>query len=90
MQSLQDMQQQLIRVVARVRVGADGAGAAIEVEVWALDAAAFGSFVDEVPAPLVIERVTTAVDVVTRLPLASTTSATGWVEKATPLVAPVG
>ena len=44
----------------------------------------------KVPAPLVIERVTTAVDVVTRLPLPSTTSATGWVEKATPLVAPVG
>lgn len=40
-----------------VRVGdVDGAGA-IEVEVWELDAAAFGSFVDEIPAPLGIGRV---------------------------------
>lgn len=31
-----------------------GAGAAIEVEVWALDAMAFGTFVDAVPAPLTI------------------------------------
>jgi allophanate hydrolase len=29
-------------------------GAGIEVEVWALDEAAFGAFVDEVPAPLAI------------------------------------
>ena len=40
-----------------VRVGAvDGAGA-VEVEVWELDAAGFGSFVDEIPAPLGIGRV---------------------------------
>jgi allophanate hydrolase len=40
-----------------VRVGdVDGAGA-IEVEVWELDDAAFGSFVDEIPAPLGIGRV---------------------------------
>jgi allophanate hydrolase len=32
-------------------------GAAIEVEVWALDAAGFGTFVDEVPAPLAIGTV---------------------------------
>lgn len=32
-------------------------GAAIEVEVWAVDAAGFGSFVDEVPAPLAIGTV---------------------------------
>lgn len=40
-----------------VRVPDGDAGAAIEVEVWALDAAAFGSFVDEVPAPLAIGTV---------------------------------
>src|SRR5205085_12287864 len=34
-----------------------GSGAAIEVEVWALGAAAFGSFVDAIPRPLVIGRV---------------------------------
>ena len=40
-----------------VRVGAvDGAGA-VELEVWELDAAGFGSFVDEIPAPLGIGRV---------------------------------
>lgn len=33
------------------------AGAALEVEVWALDAAGFGSFVDAVPAPMVIGTV---------------------------------
>jgi allophanate hydrolase len=33
------------------------AAGAIEVEVWELDAAGFGSFVDEVPAPLCIGRV---------------------------------
>ena len=38
-----------------VRV-ADG-GAPLEVEVWALDAAGFGAFVDEVPAPLAIGTV---------------------------------
>jgi allophanate hydrolase len=32
-------------------------GAAVEVEVWALDAAGFGTFVDEVPAPLAIGTV---------------------------------
>jgi allophanate hydrolase len=41
-----------------VRV-ADG-GAAIEVEVWALDPAGFGSFVAEVPAPLAIGTVVLA------------------------------
>ena len=41
-----------------VRVGPDDDGAgAIEVEVWELDAAGFGSFVDEIPAPLGIGRV---------------------------------
>ena len=39
--------------VVRVAEG----GAALEVEVWALDAAGFGAFVDEVPAPLVIGTV---------------------------------
>jgi allophanate hydrolase len=40
-----------------VRV-ADGAeGAAIEVEVWSLDPAAFASFVDAIPAPMCIGRV---------------------------------
>jgi len=41
---------------ALIHVG-DG-GAAIEVEVYALDVAAFGSFVAEVPAPLAIGTVT--------------------------------
>ena len=41
-----------------VRVAAgDGGGAAIEVEVYELDVAAFGSFVDGVPAPLAIGKV---------------------------------
>ncbi len=40
----------------RVGAGDDRAGA-IEVEVWELDAAAFGSFVDEIPSPLGIGRV---------------------------------
>jgi allophanate hydrolase len=40
----------------RSRAGDPGAGP-IEVEVWDLDAASFGSFVDEVPAPLCIGRV---------------------------------
>jgi allophanate hydrolase len=35
----------------------DPAGAAVEVEAWALPAAAFASFVDAVPAPLCIGRV---------------------------------
>ena len=35
----------------------DADAAAIEVEVWELDAVGFGSFVDEVPAPLCIGRV---------------------------------
>ncbi len=35
----------------------DFVGAGIEVEVWSLDEAAFGSFVDEVPAPLAIGTV---------------------------------
>jgi allophanate hydrolase len=39
--------------VVRVAEG----GGALEVEVWALDAAGFGAFVDEVPAPLVIGTV---------------------------------
>jgi allophanate hydrolase len=39
--------------VVRVAEG----GAALEVEVWALDAAGFGAFVDEVPAPLAIGTV---------------------------------
>lgn len=34
-----------------------GAGAAIEVEVWALDPAGFGTFVAAVPAPLAIGKV---------------------------------
>jgi hypothetical protein len=33
-------------------------GTGIELEVWALDAASFGAFVDEVPAPLAIGTVT--------------------------------
>jgi allophanate hydrolase len=39
--------------LVRVREG----GGAVEVEVWALDAAAFGTFVDGVPSPLAIGRV---------------------------------
>jgi allophanate hydrolase len=35
----------------------DAAGASIEVEVWELDTEPFGSFVNEVPAPLAIGRV---------------------------------
>ncbi|MCU1354038.1 MAG: Amidase [Acidimicrobiales bacterium] len=35
----------------------DPAGAAIEVEVWELGLAAFGSFVDAIPAPLGVGRV---------------------------------
>ncbi|HVU05586.1 MAG TPA: allophanate hydrolase [Polyangiaceae bacterium] len=34
------------------------AGTGIEIEVWSLDAAAFGAFVDEVPPPLAIGTVT--------------------------------
>jgi allophanate hydrolase len=34
----------------------DAAGGPIEVEVWALDAAGFGTFVDGIPAPLAIGR----------------------------------
>ena len=41
-----------------VRVSADDTrGAAIEVEVWQLDAASFGDFVAQVPAPMCIGRV---------------------------------
>jgi len=40
-----------------VRVGPDEDGAAIEVEVWALEPAAFASFVNEIPAPLGIGRI---------------------------------
>ena len=40
----------------RAAEGTPGTGA-IEVEVWELDAAGFGSFVDEIPAPLCIGRV---------------------------------
>ena len=44
-----------------VRVSDDDAGAAaIEVEVWALVPDAFASFVDAVPAPLVVGRVVLA------------------------------
>lgn len=44
-----------------VRVnGEDGDGGAIEIEVWALAPEAFASFVDAVPAPLVIGRVVLA------------------------------
>ncbi len=38
-----------------VRVGSDGAG--VEVEVWELEPAAFGSFVAEVPPPLAIGKI---------------------------------
>ena len=37
-----------------------GAGAAIEVEVWALDAAGLGEFVAAIPAPLGVGRVALA------------------------------
>ena len=41
-----------------VRVGADDVyGAAIEVEVWELDAASFGDFVAQVPAPMCVGQV---------------------------------
>jgi allophanate hydrolase len=41
-----------------VRVAADDErGGAVEVEVWELDVAAFGDFVDNVPAPMCIGRV---------------------------------
>ena len=40
-----------------VRVAEGTPGAAIELEVWALDPAAFASFVDAVPAPMCIGRV---------------------------------
>ena len=41
-----------------VRVGADDTqGAAVEVEEWELDAASFGDFVAQVPAPMCIGRV---------------------------------
>jgi allophanate hydrolase len=42
--------------LTRVVPGTEGAGA-VEVEVWELDAAGFGSFVDEIPAPMCIGRV---------------------------------
>jgi allophanate hydrolase len=48
----------LVRVADRDGDG-DG-GTAIEVEVWAMDPAGFGSFVDAVPAPLAIGRVVLA------------------------------
>ena len=41
-------------------VRVDGGGGAIAVEVWALADAAFGTFVDGVPAPLVIGRLALA------------------------------
>ena len=43
---------------ALTHVGAAGGGAMIEVEVYELDVAAFGSFTAEVPAPLAIGTVT--------------------------------
>jgi len=44
-----------------IRIGPDTPGAgAIEVEVWALDAAGFASFVDTIPAPMCIGRVVLA------------------------------
>src|SRR6187551_3822995 len=43
-----------------VRAGANAHGAAIEVEVWELDVAAFGDFVAQVPAPMCIGRVVLA------------------------------
>jgi len=45
---------------ALVHAGATGTGAAIEVEVYELGVAAFGSFVVDVPAPLAIGTVTLA------------------------------
>lgn len=42
--------------LVRTPAGAEGAGA-VEVEVWSLAAADFGTFVDAVPAPLAIGRV---------------------------------
>ena len=42
---------------ALVHSGADAGGGAIELEIYELDAAAFGSFVAEVPAPLAIGKV---------------------------------
>jgi allophanate hydrolase len=45
---------------ALVHAGLGGGGAAIEVEVYELDVAAFGSFVVDVPAPLAIGTVTLA------------------------------
>lgn len=45
---------------ALVHAGRSGGGAAIEVEVYELDVAAFGSFVVDVPAPLAIGTVTLA------------------------------
>jgi len=41
--------------LVRVEAGADGRS--IEAEVWELSASAFGTFVDQVPSPLVIGRV---------------------------------
>jgi allophanate hydrolase len=41
-------------------VRVDAGGAAIEVEVWALPTAAFGSFVAAIPAPLAIGKLTLA------------------------------
>ena len=38
----------------------DARGAAIEVEVWSVPAAAFGSFVAAIPAPLAIGKLTLA------------------------------
>ena len=43
-----------------LRVGAVTGAGAVEVEVWELDDAAFGSFVDAIPAPLGIGRVVLA------------------------------
>ena|SRR5438445_13894683 len=45
--------------LVRVAATDDGAGT-VEVEVWSLDAAGFGTFVDGVPAPLTIGRVVLA------------------------------
>ena len=46
---------------ALVRSGpTDAGGAAIEVEVWSLEAEAFAAFVDEIPPPLGIGRVVLA------------------------------
>ena len=44
-----------------MRVGPDDTrGAPIDVEVWQMDAAAFGDFVAQVPAPMCIGQVTLA------------------------------